>query len=494
MRGQKSVPDMTPEPPVPPALIAALAEVLGPGGMLTDPSDTAPFATDWRGLYRGRTAAVLRPSTTEQVKDCVRLCAAAGVPIVPQGGNTSMVGGAAPAEDGSELVLSLSRLARVRAVDPLDLTLTIEAGVTLKAAQEAATAVGCLLPLSIASEGTAEIGGVLATNAGGNNTLRYGNARDRVLGLEVVLADGSVWNGLRRLHKDNTGYCLRQLFVGSEGTLGIITAAVLRLEPAPLERTTAFAALPSAEAALALLRRLQRYDAAALVAFEYMSSAGIELVIRHIPATRLPLAAPALHYALIELAATRQDAGLARGLEAVLADALEAGEISDATLAASDAQRLAFWKLREEHSEAQRLAGASVKNDVSVPVSSVPDFLARATAAARAVVPGVRVVPFGHLGDGNIHFNLVQPEGMPASSFLAESEALMDAVNRVVQNFDGSFSAEHGVGRLKPPMLAHWRGGAELSLMRRIKEALDPAGILNPGKVLSRAESTTRKS
>ncbi len=478
------MPDTIPGPAVPPALIASLAAALGPGGMLTDPADTAPYATDWRGLYHGRTAAVLRPATTAEVSECVRLCATARVPLVPQGGNTSMVGGAVPAEDGSQLVISLSRLNRVRALDPLDLTLTIEAGVTLKAAQEKAAEAGCLLPLSIGSEGTAEIGGVLATNAGGNNTLRYGNARERVLGLEVVLADGSVWDGLRRLRKDNTGYCLRQLFVGSEGTLGIITAAVLRLEPAPAERIAAFASLPSPEAALALLGRLQRHDASALVAFEYMSAAGIGLVLAHIPGARLPLAAPASHYALIELASPRTDAGLAAGLETVLAAAIEEGEVSDTAIAASEAQRLAFWKLREEHSEAQRLAGASVKNDVSVPVPSIPAFLARATHAGAAIVPGIRVVPFGHLGDGNIHFNFVQPEGMAPAAFLAHGEALMEAVNAVVRDLGGSFSAEHGIGRLKPPILAQWRAGAELDLMRRIKAALDPHGLLNPGKVL----------
>ncbi len=484
------MPDTAPLPAVPQALLGALGAALGPGGMLTDPADVAPYATDWRGLYHGRTMAVLRPASTAEVAACVRLCAAAHVPLVPQGGNTSMVGGAVPAEDGSELVLSLSRLARLRALDPLDLTLTIEAGVTLKAAQEAAAQAGCLLPLSIASEGTAEIGGVLATNAGGNNTLRYGNARERVLGLEVVLADGSVWDGLRRLRKDNTGYCLRQLFVGSEGTLGIITAAVLRLEPAPAERITAFVALPSPAAALALLARLRRHDAAALVAFEYMSAAGLALVLAHIPGTRLPLAEPAPHYALIELASSRPDTGLAHGLalglEAVLAAAIEAGEVADATVAASEAQRASLWKLREEHSEAQRLAGVSVKNDVSVPVSAVPEFLARAAAAGAAVVSGVRVVPFGHLGDGNIHFNFIQPEGMTEAAFLARSEALMDAVNEVVHALGGSFSAEHGIGRLKPPILARWRGGPELELMRRIKAALDPEGLLNPGKVLAR--------
>src|SRR6478736_4575627 len=289
-------------------LIEALRARLGPGGVLTDPTDTAPYCEDWRRLYRGTTPAVLRPATTAAVAEAVRLCAEHGVPVVPQGGNTSMVGGAAVSEDGSQIILSLSRLNRVRGIDPVDMTTEIEAGVPLKAAQEAAAEAGCLLPLSISSEGSAQIGGVLATNAGGNNTVRYGNARDLVLGLEVVLPDGQVWNGLRRLHKDNTGYCLRQLFVGSEGTLGIITAAVLKLYPRPRETAVALCAVPSPEAALDLFNRLQQHDAAAIQAFEYMSRAGIALVLRYIPGAALPVATAAGQYALIELATPRQGA------------------------------------------------------------------------------------------------------------------------------------------------------------------------------------------
>ena len=465
-------------------LLDAIRAVVGDRGILTETSDTAPYAEDWRRLYQGRTSAVVRPGTTAELAAVVRLCAASGTPIVPQGGNTSMVGGAVPNEDGSELILSTARLNRIRDLDPADMTLTIEAGVTLKAAQMAAAEQGCLLPLSISSEGTAQIGGVLAVNAGGNNTVRYGNARDLVLGLEVVLPDGTVWNGLRRLRKDNTGYCLRQLFVGSEGTLGIITAAVLKLVPQPKEIAVALCGVDSPEAALTLFTRFQAHDAASISAFEFMSGLGMSFVLKHIPGAVLPLESPAPFYALVELASPRPNAGLRGMLEDILEKALEDGIVQDAAIAESDAQRAAIWRLREEHSEGQKREGASVKNDVSVPVSKVPAFIRKATAACEALLPGVRVVPFGHMGDGNIHFNLEQPVGSDAAWFLAQDHAIMDAVNEIVREYDGSFSAEHGIGKLKPYMMPDWRGGAELALMQRIKAAIDPGGIMNPGKVL----------
>ena len=343
---------------------------------------------------------------------------------------------------------------------------------------------GCLLPLSIGSEGTAQVGGILSTNAGGNNTVRYGNARDMVLGLEVVLPDGQIWNGLRRLRKDNTGYCLRQLFVGAEGTLGIITAAVLKLAPRPRENEVALCAVPSPEAALALFTRFAGYDQASVQAFEYMNDMGMGFVLRHIPGATLPLAARSEHYAMIELATPRPQAGLRAMLEAVLEQALESGIVTDAVIAESDAQRTALWKLREEHSEAQKREGASIKNDVSVPVSRVPEMIHRASEACQRLMPGIRVVAFGHMGDGNIHFNLEQPQDMTPADFLAQDHAIMDTVCAVVRDLDGSFSAEHGVGRLKPYMMPDWRGGAELDLMQRIKHAIDPAGLMNPGKVL----------
>jgi FAD/FMN-containing dehydrogenase len=469
---------------MPSSLLDAIRIVVGDRGLLTEAADTAPYSEDWRRLYQGRTSAVIRPGTTQEVADVIRLCAATGTPVVPQGGNTSMVGGAVPNEDGSELVLSTARLNRIRDLDAIDMTLTIEAGVTLKAAQTAAAEAGCLLPLSISSEGSAQIGGVLAVNAGGNNTVRYGNARDMVLGLEVVLPDGAIWNGLRRLRKDNTGYCLRQLFVGSEGTLGIITAAVLKLSPQPRETAVALCSVSSPDAALTLFSRFQAHDAASINAFELMSGLGMSFVLRHIPGAVLPLEQSAPFYVLVELASPRPNAGLRAMLEQVLEQALEQEIVLDAAIAESDAQRAAIWRLREEHSEAQKREGASVKNDISVPVSQVPAFMRKATAACEALMPDIRAVPFGHMGDGNIHFNLEQPEGSDAAWFMAQDHAIMDAVNAVVREFGGSFSAEHGIGKLKPYMMPDWRGGAELSIMQRIKGALDPAGIMNPGKVL----------
>ena len=465
------------------ALLAALREQLGEAGVLTG-RDTDGYVEDWRGLYRGRAMAVVRPADTDAVAAAVRLCVQHRVAIVPQGGNTSMVGGASPHADGSEIVLSLSRLNRVRGVDPVDMTLSVEAGVTLQAAQAAAREAGCLLPLSISSEGSAQIGGVLATNAGGNNTVRYGNARELVLGVEAVLPDGQVFNGMRRLRKDNTGYAVRHLLVGSEGTLGIITAAVLQLAPQPRSVEVALCGVASPEAALALFSEFRRRDPSAIQAFEFMSGTGMALVTSLIDGATLPLAETAPHYVLVELASGRETAGLRELIEEVIGQALEDGSVADAVVAESGAQRAAIWRLREEHSEAQKRAGASVKNDVSVPVSKVPELIARATAACEALVPGVRIAPFGHLGDGNIHFNLIQPADMTREAFLARDHEIMDTVCAVVRTLDGSFSAEHGVGMLKPYMMPDWRGGAELDAMRRIKQAFDPLDLFNPGKLL----------
>lgn len=466
-----------------PDVIQGLVGLVGERGLLRG-EDAEPHCRDWRGLYHGATPAVVRPASTAELAAVVRFCVERRVPMVPQGGNTSMVGGAVPGEDGAEIVVSLSRMNRVRDVDSLDMSMVVEAGAPWKAAQDAAAAQDCLLPLSIASEGTAQVGGILSTNAGGNNTVRYGNARELVLGIEAVLPDGQVLHALRRLRKDNTGYALRHLLVGAEGTLGFITAAVLKLVPRPLETEVALCAVPSPEAATRLFRGFQTQDAAAIQAFEYMSGMGVSFVLKHIPGASLPLASPAPHYVLVELATTRKGARLRESLEAVLECALDMALIEDAAVAESEAQRQALWKLREEHAEAQKREGASIKNDVSVPISKVPDLIARASRACEALVPGVRPVPFGHLGDGNIHFNLQQPEDWSEGDFLARSDDIMHVVNDVVRDLGGSFSAEHGVGRLKAGMMPDWRGGVELETMRRIKAALDPFGLINPGKLL----------
>jgi FAD/FMN-containing dehydrogenase len=473
-----------PDTHIPPALRDRLAAILGPRGLLTDAADIAPHLADWRGLYQGAALAVARPATTEEVAAVIRLCAETGTPVVPQGGNTSMVGGATPDETGRHLVLSLQRMNRLRALDTADMTMTVDAGMVLKTAQTLAAEAGCLFPLSLGAEGTATIGGVLSTNAGGNTTVRYGNARELMLGVEAVLPDGTIWNGLRRLRKDNTGYALRHLLVGAEGTLGIVTGAVLRLFPRPRDTAVAFCAVADEDAALGLFRRFRERDDSAVRAFEYMSGLGVDFAIRHIEGVSLPLGARADHYVLVDLASPRPDAGLREMAETVLAEAMEAGEVLDAALAESDAQAQKIWRIREEHPEAQKREGASVKNDVSVPVSRVPEMIRRCSAALVALIPGSRPVPFGHIGDGNIHMNLEQPEGMDPAGFLARGHDIMDCVNEIVRDLDGSFSAEHGVGRLKTDMMEAWRGGAELAAMRAIKAALDPKGIMNPGKVL----------
>ena len=473
-----------PEALPPDGLLADLTALLGPAGVLTDAADIAPSLSDWRSLYRGKAVAVLRPASTEQVAACVKLCVAAGMPVVPQGGNTSMVGGATPTEDGRSVVLSLARMNRIRALDPVDMTMTAEAGVVLKTAQDAAADAGCLFPLSLGAEGTATIGGVLSTNAGGNTTVRYGNARELMLGLEVVLPDGQIWNGLRRLRKDNTGYALRHLFVGAEGTLGIVTAATLRLFARPRANEVLFCAVTDEAAALSVFQRFREADETAIRAFEYMSGLGVDFAVKHIPGVTLPLAERADHYILVDLASTRADADLQGLAEQVLGAAMEEGAVIDAVIGGSEARRQAIWRIREEHPEAQRKEGASVKNDVSVPVSKVPELIRRASAACIALIPGTRPVPFGHMGDGNIHMNLEQPVDMDGAEFLARSHDIMDTVNEVVRDLDGSFSAEHGIGRLKTDMMESWRGGAELDAMQRIKAALDPQGIMNPGKVL----------
>jgi FAD/FMN-containing dehydrogenase len=462
--------------------VSALRAIVGDAGVLTG-DDTASYCEDWRKLYRNAVVAVVRPASTREVADVVRICAMRHIGVVPQGGNTGMVGGGVPIAHRPQIVLSLARMSRIRAIDPIDQTMVVEAGMTLQAARDGANDAGCLFPLSIASEGTAQIGGILATNAGGINTVRYGNARDLVLGLEVVLADGQVWNGLRRLRKDNTGYCLRQLFVGSEGTLGVITAATLKLYPRQDLVETVFCAVPSPEAALALFSRVQRSDPATLQSFEIISGRTLELVLKHIPGVVRPLKDKAAYYVLIECAAPQGNNNLRQRLETALHAAMTDGVVGDVVIAETQTQRRALWKLREDVTEAQAMEGASFKNDVSVPVSRTAEFIHKASAACEAAMPGVTVIAFGHMGDGNIHYNLMKPRDMSAAEFGLRGPAFTDIVNEVIRELDGSFSAEHGIGQLKTSMLAAWRAGIEIDVMQRIKTALDPQSLLNPGKV-----------
>ncbi|WP_428029315.1 FAD-binding oxidoreductase [Ancylobacter sp.] len=462
-------------------LLAAIAQRIGAGHVLTDPADMAPYLHEERGLYRGESPAVLRPGSTEEVAFIVEACAQAGVALVPQGGNTGLVGGQMPF---GQILMSLARLDRIRSVDPVDMTMTVEAGCILDTVHKAAEEAGCLFPLHIASQGSCRIGGNLSSNAGGTAVLRYGNARELVLGLEVVLADGRVWNGLKRLRKNNAGYDLKQLFLGTEGTLGIITAAVLKLFPQPAQRATAFLAVPDPAAALALLKRLRGEAGDALTTFELMAAFGVETVLKHMPGTVRPLGDTYDWYVLAELSSPTRAFDIGALLEEGLGAAMEAGEVLDAVIATSEAQAANLWRLREDMSEAQKHEGGSIKHDVSVPVSRVPEFLERALPACMAALPGLRPCPFGHVGDGNIHFNLSQPVGMEKAAFIAMWETFNRIVHDIVVDMDGSIAAEHGIGRLKREELAHYADPVALDLMHRVKRALDPATTLNPGKVI----------
>ena len=465
------------------ALLSAIAAIVGARHVLTESADQEGYLSELRKLYTGRALAVVRPGTTAEVAALLALASRHKAPVVPQGGNTGLVGGQIPDESGNAIVLSLTRLDKVREVDPQSNTMTVEAGLTLLKAQEAAEAADRMFPLSLASEGSCTIGGNLSTNAGGVAVLAYGNARDLVLGLEVVLADGRVMNGLSKLRKDNTGYDLKNLFVGSEGTLGVITAAVLKLLPRPTSKATAFCGLASAEAGLALLSRVKAGAGSALTTFELIPRIGIEMPLRHIPGTRDPLAEPHAWYVLVELSgeAGRSVDGLAEDL---IGAAMEAGEVEDAALATSIEQAKAFWKIRESIPDAQRSEGVSIKHDISVPVASVPRFLSEADAAAAKLIPGVRILGFGHVGDGNVHYNVFQPIGSDGAAFLARWNEVSEAVFEVVLRLGGSISAEHGVGQMKRDYLPKIKDPVALEIMRGIKGLLDPHGILNPGKVL----------
>lgn len=469
-------------------LLEQLAAIVGPGNVITDAAGLAPYLVEERGLYRGAALAAIRPGSTAEVAEVVKACAGAGIPMVPQGGNTGLCGGGVPSEDGRSVVISTERLTRIRAVDPVDFTLTAEAGCVLTNLQQAAEEADCLFPLSLGAEGSCRIGGNISTNAGGTNVLRYGNTRDLVLGLEVVLPDGRIWNGLKRLRKDNTGYALQHLFIGAEGTLGIVTACVLKLFPRPREIATAMVALSELEAALPLFARARAASGDSVTACELVPRIGLDLGVRHVPGVRDPFGTPHEWMLLLELSSSRPG-GLRDALEDMLDRALEDGLAVDAVIAESAAQRADFWRIREAIPEAQKKEGGSIKHDVAVATSRVPEMIRRCTSAVEAALPGVRVVPFGHLGDGNTHFNLTQPEGAAPNgadkaAFLARWAEMNRIVHDIVVGMEGSISAEHGIGRLKVDELAHYKPGIDLDLMRRVKEAVDPRSLMNPGKIL----------
>ena len=465
-------------------IAAGLHAIVGDSGLVTDAERIAPHLVDERGRYHGRAVLMVRPADAREVSDVVRFCAERRVPMVPQGGNTSMCGASVPHEHGREIIVSLSRLNRIRAIDAENYTMTVEAGCILADLQAAAAEVDRLLPLSLAAEGSCEIGGNISTNAGGTNVLRHGMARAQVLGLEAVLPDGALWDGLRGLRKDNTGYDLKQLFIGAEGTLGIVTAAVLKLEPRPRATATAWAAVAGPEAALALLTAAREASGDTVVAFEMESRRCVDFVTANVPGVRDPFDGRHDWFVLIELSSPAADAPLGEIMERLLEASMDRGLVRDAVVAASEAQARNLWALREHVSEAQKPEGGSIKHDVSVPIDRVPEFIRRAGAVVEAVVPGARPVVFGHMGDGNVHYNVTQPLGMDRAAYLAQWERMADAVHDLVVAMGGSFSAEHGIGRLKRAALEKYRPPVELALMRRIKRALDPHDIMNPGKVI----------
>jgi FAD/FMN-containing dehydrogenase len=456
---------------------------VGSRGWTIEPDQLALHAAEQWSTWRGRTPLLLRPANTGEIAALLELCHAREVPVVPQGGNTGLVGAGVPDGSGRMAVLSLSRLNRIRDVDPLNDTITAEAGCVLEAVQNAAAEVGRLLPLSLGAQGSCQIGGNIASNAGGVNVLRYGMARALVLGLEVVLADGRIWDGLRSLRKDNTGYDLKQLFIGAEGTLGVITAAVLRLVPRPRERQTAWLAVASPQAAVELLALFRERLGETVSSFELLAGGCVELVLRYLPGARAPLARPAPWYVLAEVAWSLAE-GLGAELERVLEEAIRRALIQDGVIAASETQRNALWALRENPTEAMARDGMVLRHDIAVAVSRVPDLIERAAAELERAVPGVRIMPFGHVGDGNIHYNLLQPQDMAGPDFYARRDEVQGIVFDVVEALGGSISAEHGIGRAKRVELARRKSTIELALMRALKASLDPKGILNPGAVI----------
>jgi FAD/FMN-containing dehydrogenase len=466
------------------SLLERIGGIVGPQGLVTDPRDLEPYLGDWRGFYRGAAPAVVRPATTEQVAAVVKVCAETGTAIVPQGGNTGMSGAATPPAAGGAIVLQLGRMNRILGLDALNNTITVEAGCILANIQQAARDAGRLFPLSLGAEGSCQIGGNLATNAGGINVLRYGNARDLTLGLQVVLPDGRVWDGLRGLRKDNTGYDLKQVFIGSEGTLGIITAAVLKLFPLPRTTVSALIAVAAPAAAVELLALLRDECGDRISAFEIISRRCVELVLAHIPGTREPLVCAHPWYVLAELAEASADGPLRGEFERALERAVGRGLALDAAIAESGAQRAALWRIRETIPEASQSEGLLYRHDISIPVSRIPEFIAEAGAALERAFPGARVICFGHIGDGNLHYNCFVPGRSRGDAAALAATDVNRAVLDVVQRFAGSFSAEHGIGQAKRGELARYKGALEIEMMQALKRAFDPRNLMNPGKVL----------
>ncbi len=469
--------------PVPAAVIERLKDIVGPSGYLDAPDDVAPYCVAWRDNWDGAVPLVLRPADTEAVSRIVAVCAETRTPIVPQGGNTGLTGASQPHADMSEVIVSTSRMRKIRDLDPLNDTITVEAGVVLAQIQQAAADADRLFPLSLGAEGSCQIGGNISTNAGGTQVLRYGNTRNLVLGLEVVLPDGRIWNGLRALRKDNTGYDLKQLFVGAEGTLGIVTAAVLKLFPRPTAVESAWLAVPDPVHALRLLAQMRAQLGDSLSAFELLQRSIVDFVLSGVPGHEDPLGTRSPWYVLMEVSGQGPTDALAEPLANALAAAMEAGLVTDATIAQSMAQQKRFWKFREDVSEAQRVVGNGVKHDVSVAVSAIPDFIARTDAALEKAYPGMRHCAFGHMGDGNIHYNPVGPVDWPGD-FQAERDRVNLIVHDIVAEFNGSISAEHGIGQLRLGENERYKSTVELELYRSVKRALDPMNIMNPGKLL----------
>ena len=464
--------------------LAACRELLGDTFVLTEAGEMAPFLTDWRDRFTGVALAVLRPGSVEQVAAILRACSQWAIPVVPQGGNTGLVLGSIPDASGTAVVLSLARLNTIRQLDPVNRTITVDAGCILQTIQEAAANAGCLFPLSLAAEGSCTIGGNLATNAGGTAVLRYGNTRELCLGLEVVTPQGEIWSGLRGLRKDNTGYDLRDLYIGAEGTLGVITGAVMKLYPQPKACITALAAMPSPSHALRLLSLMQDHCGASLTGFELMSRYCLQLVSEQFPQLPRPFGQPHGQYVLLELSSSQSEAHAIELLEASIGAALENDLIEDAVVASSVAQSEGLWQLREHIPLAQAQAGKNIKHDISLPISCIADFIAVTDVALEAAFPGCQLVCFGHLGDGNLHYNVAPPAGMTDKDFLSNQDAINRIVHDQVHGFGGSISAEHGIGALKKADLAHYKSPLELQLMRAVKQALDPQNIMNPGKIL----------